>query len=94
MIYRHKQIFSNDSETDSPITIEDLYGPIDYKYYSYERNIDNTFFLSKNAYRQDSPPEKDAPPRIEYELLETKFDFVYNIAKKHVSKISYHRWWV
>ncbi len=72
---------------EMPLTSEDLYGPIDYNYYSYEREIDNTFFLSKSAYRQDSPPAKDAPPRIEYEMLEPQFDFVYKLAKEYLLEI-------
>ncbi|SHH92459.1 DUF2812 domain-containing protein [Clostridium grantii] len=70
-----------------PLTSEDLYGPIDYNYYSYEKEIDKTFFLSKSAYRQDSPPAKDTPPRIEYEILEPQFDFVYRLAKEHLLEI-------
>ncbi|WMJ78726.1 MULTISPECIES: DUF2812 domain-containing protein [unclassified Sedimentibacter] len=70
-----------------PLTCEDLYGPIDYDYYSYKEEIDNTFFLSKSAYEQDSLPAKDAPPEIEYEILEPKFDFVYKLAKEHLLKI-------
>lgn len=70
-----------------PITSEDLYGPIDYNYYSYERKIDNTFFLSKSAYRQDSPPARDTPPQIEYEILEPQFDFVYRLTKEHLLEI-------
>jgi len=70
-----------------PLTSEDLYGPIDYIYYSYERETDNTFFLSKSLYRQDSPPAKDAPPQIEYEVLEPQYDFVYRLAKEHLLEI-------
>lgn len=70
-----------------PLTSEDLYGPIDYNYYSYEEEMDNTFFLSKIVYRQDSAPAKDAPPRIEYEMLEPQFDFVYRLTKEHLLEI-------
>lgn len=70
-----------------PLTSEDLYGPIDYNYYSYERERDNTIFLSKSVYRQDSLPTKDAPPRIEYEMLEPQFDFVYRLAKEQLLEI-------
>ncbi|MDZ7834453.1 MAG: hypothetical protein U5K84_03040 [Alkalibacterium sp.] len=70
-----------------PLTSEDLYGPIDYNYYSYEKEIDNTFFLSKSVYRQDTLPAKDAPPWIEYEILEPQFDFVYQLAKEHLLEI-------
>ena len=60
---------------------------MDYKYYSYEIEMDNTFFLSKSVYRQDSPPAKDAPPRIEYEILEPQFDFVYRLVKAQLLEI-------
>ena len=70
-----------------PLTSQDLYGPIDYIYYSYEGETDSTFFLSKSVYRQDSPPAKDTPPRIEYEILEPQFDFVYRLAKEHLLEI-------
>lgn len=70
-----------------PLTCEDLYGIIDYDYYSYEGDIDSTFFLSKSAYKQDSPPAKNSPPEIKYEILEPKFDFVYKLAKEHLLKI-------
>ncbi len=70
-----------------PLTCEDLYGPIDYKYYSYEREIDSTIFLSKSAYRQDSLPAKDGPPRIEYEILEPQFDLVYQLAREDLLEI-------
>ena len=70
-----------------PLTSEDLYGPIDYNYYSYEKEVDNTFFLSQSVYRQDTLPAKDAPPWIEYEILEPQFDFVYRLAKEHLLEI-------
>ena len=70
-----------------PLTSEDLYGPIDYNYYSYERKSDNTFFIFKSAYRQDSLPAKDAPPQIEYEMLVPQFDFVYRLTKEYLLEI-------
>jgi hypothetical protein len=70
-----------------PLTSEDLYGQIDYDYYSYEKEIDRTLFLSKKVYRQDSLPSKDAPPRIEYEILEPQFDFVYGLTKEQLLEI-------
>ncbi len=82
--YSHEYRLYSD---EIPLTSEDLYGPIDYNYYSYEREMDNTFFLSKSVYRQDSPAAKDAPPRIEYEMLEPQFDFVYRLAKEHLLEI-------
>lgn len=70
-----------------PLTCEDLYGETGYAYYSYERNLNDTFFLSRNLYRQDSLPARDAPPRIEYEILEPKFDFVYQLAREQLLEI-------
>ena len=70
-----------------PLTCEDLYGTIAYDYYSYEKEIDNTIFLAKSSYRQESLPAKDAPPEIAYEILEPKFKFVYHLAKKQLLEI-------
>jgi len=70
-----------------PLTSEDLYGTIDYDYYSYEADTDSTVFISKSEYRQDSLPAKDSPPRIKYEILEPNFDFVYQLAKEYLLKI-------
>lgn len=70
-----------------PLTCKDLYGDIDYDYYSYEKEIDSTVFLTKSNYRQDSLPAKDEPPRIEYTILEPQFDFVYHLAKKNLLEI-------
>ncbi|NYB75111.1 DUF2812 domain-containing protein [Sedimentibacter hydroxybenzoicus DSM 7310] len=72
---------------DIPLTCEDLYGEIDYDYYSYEEKKDSTLFLSKSVYRQDSLPAKNSPPEIEYEILETQFDFIYQLSKEHLLKI-------
>lgn len=82
--YSHEyRLYSN----EIPLTCEDLYGPIDYNYYSYEKEINSTFFLSKSAYRQDSLPAKDAPPQIEYEILIPQFEFVYRLAKEYLLEI-------
>ena len=70
-----------------PLTSEDLYGQIDYDYYSYEREINRTLFLSKSGYCQYSLPAKDSPPRIEYEILEPQFNFVYGLSKEHLLEI-------
>jgi len=70
-----------------PLTSEDLYGQIEYDYYSYEKEIDRTLFLSRSVYRQDTPPSKDSPPRIEYEILKLQFNFVYGLAKQHLLEI-------
>jgi len=70
-----------------PLTCEDLYGSIDYEYYSYESEIDSSIFLSKRAYRQDTLPAKGGPPRIKYEIIDPKFDFVYQLAKDDLLEI-------
>lgn len=70
-----------------PLTCEDLYGPINYDYYSYESETDSTFFVSKSVYRQDSLPAKDSPPEIDYEIIEPQFDFVYRLARKELLEI-------
>jgi hypothetical protein len=72
---------------DIPLTSEDLYGPINYDYYSYEREMDSTLFISKSVYRQDTLPAKDSPPGIEYEVLKPNFDFVYRLSKQHLLEI-------
>jgi len=70
-----------------PLSSQDLYGPIDYDYYSYESELDTTIFLSRSSYRQDSPPAKDSPPEIEYEIIEPRFDFVYSLAREDLLEI-------
>lgn len=70
-----------------PLKCEDLYGEIDYDYYSYEEKKDSTLFLSKSVYRQDSLPAKNSPPEIEYEILEIQIDFVYQLSKDHLLEI-------
>lgn len=69
---------------DMPLTCEDLYGTIDYDYYSYEKESDSTFFLAKSSCRQNALPAKDAPPEITYDIIEPQFDFVYYLAKNHL----------
>ncbi|CDX03849.1 DUF2812 domain-containing protein [Desulfitobacterium hafniense] len=72
---------------DIPLTCEALYGDLDYDYYSYEKEINSTLFLTQSNYRQDSLPAKDAPPRLEYDILEPQFKFVYHLAKNHLLEI-------
>lgn len=67
-----------------PLTCEDLYGPLDYDYYSYEETADSTLFLTKNSYRQDALPAKDAPQRIAYDILKPQFDFAYALVKSQL----------
>lgn len=67
-----------------PLTCEDLYGASDYDYYSYEKNRENSLFLTSTQYRQFALPAYDAPPSIEYTIIEPKFDFVYDIVEKEL----------
>lgn len=72
---------------DIPLRCEDLYEDITYDNYSYEKNMDDSIFLRRSHYRQDSLPGKNSPPRIEYMIIEPKFDFVYDIVVEDLRKI-------
>lgn len=73
---------------DLPLTCEDLYGNNGYEYYSYEKTREDSVFLSRSEYRQASLPGRDAPPSIEYTVIEPKFDFVYQIVAEDLKKAS------
>jgi len=86
--------FSNEYRLYShaiPLTSQDLYGPIDYDYYSYEKDVDSTFLLTRSKYLQDSLPAKDSPPQIEYEILEPHFDIAYRLSKENLLELP--KWW-
>lgn len=72
---------------DIPLKCEDLYGNIAYDNYSYEKHIDNSIFLKRSQYTQDSLPGKNSPPRIEYVIIEPKFNFVYDIIVGDLKKV-------
>lgn len=59
-----------------PLTCQDLYGEIDFSDYSYEKNIENTFLLTKEEYTQNAPPTNGKPPEINYTIYSSKFSFV------------------
>ena len=67
-----------------PLTCQDLYGEIDFEDYSYEKNIQSTFFLTKEEYSQNAPPTKGAPPEINYTVYSSKFNCVDNMIKKEL----------
>ena len=71
-----------------PLTCEDLYGHIDFEYYSYEADEENTPLLHRNHYSQTSPPMKNAPPELEYSIYEPKFEFVKNIVVSDLTKLN------
>lgn len=72
-----------------PLTCEDLYGHIDFEYYSYEADEENTPLLHRNHYSQTSPPMKNAPPELEYSIYEPKFEFVKNIVVSDLTKLNH-----
>ncbi len=80
---REYKIYSD----DIPLTCEDLYGNINYENYSYEKNEDNSIFLIRSLYQQDSLPEQNAPPEIWYETIEPKYNFVYDIIVEDFKKM-------
>lgn len=71
-----------------PLTCEDLYGHIDFEYYSYEADEENTPLLHRNHYSQTRPPMKNAPPELEYSIYEPKFEFVKNIVVSDLTKLN------
>ncbi len=74
---------------DIPLKCEDLYGNIKYDNYSYEKEVYSSILLRKCVYRQDSLPAKNSPPRIEYMIIEPKFDFVHDIVVEDLKKLRY-----
>lgn len=80
---KNYEIYSN----DIPLKYEDLYGDADYEEYSYEKDIDESIFLTRSYYRQDFFTTKNAYLHIEYMIIEPKFDFVYDIVANDLKKI-------
>lgn len=72
---------------DIPLRSEDLYGDIKYENYSYKKDEDNSVFLTRHWYRQDSLPEENTPPEIWYQIIEPKYNFVYDIVVEDLKKI-------
>lgn len=70
-----------------PLTCEDLYGDIDFEYYSFEAEKESTLLLQKEHYSQTRPPMKNAPPELEYNIYIPKFSFVKNIVISDLTKI-------
>ena len=71
-----------------PLTCEDLYGHIDFEYYSYEADEEDTPLLHRSHYSQTRPPMKNAPPELEYSIYEPKFEFVKNIVVSDLTKLN------
>lgn len=71
-----------------PLTCEDLYGHIDFEYYSYEADEENTPLLHRSHYSQTRPPMKNAPPELEYSIYKPKFEFVKNIVVSDLTKLN------
>lgn len=74
-------------QDDIPLKCEDLYGALDYDNYSYEKDVKNTLFLTRREYRQDALPGRNSPREIAYEVIEPKFNFVYNIVIEAMKKV-------
>ena len=70
-----------------PLTCEDLYGHIDFEYYSYEADEEDTPLLHRSHYSQTRPPMKNAPPKLEYSIYKPKFEFVKNIVVSDLTKL-------
>jgi hypothetical protein len=70
-----------------PLTCEDLYGEIDFEYYSYETEEEVTPLLHKNYYSQTRPPMKNAPPELKYSIYKPKFEFVKNVVVSDLTKL-------
>jgi len=70
-----------------PLTCEDLYGHIDFEYYSYEADVEDTPMLHRSHYSQTRPPMKNAPPKLEYSIYKPKFEFVKNIVVSDLTKL-------
>ncbi|MDD2397826.1 MAG: DUF2812 domain-containing protein [Tissierellia bacterium] len=70
-----------------PLTCEDLYGHIDFEYYSYEADVEDTPLLHRSHYSQTRPPMKNAPPKLEYSIYKPKFEFVKNIVVSDLTKL-------
>ena len=70
-----------------PLTCEDLYGHIDFEYYSYEADEEDTPLLHRSHYSQTRPPMKNAPPELEYSIYKPKFEFVKNIVVSDLTKL-------
>lgn len=70
-----------------PLTCEDLYGTVDFEYYSYEAEEESTIFITKNYYSQTRPSMKNAPPSLEYSIYKPKFEFVRNIVISDLTKL-------
>ena len=72
----HEDISSN----QLPITIDDLYKDID-KNLEFEQylNIDESMFLTKSTYEEYN---LDNPNNIYYEVVQPKYEFIYDLAKK------------
>lgn len=71
-----------------PLTCEDLYGVTDYEYYSYEKRVEDTIFLTRTSYGQTSLPAKDAPPEIFYTIIVPKMNFLHPIVAEDQMKES------
>ncbi len=69
-----------------PLTVQDLYGEIDYDDYSYSAEYEDSFLLSRHIFEQSPPPfiyDTDIPD-IYYRVFVPQYDFVYDILAEHM----------
>lgn len=72
-------------QDELPLTCEDLYGEIDFDEYSYKKNIEQTFLLTKEEFLQTAVPSENNPPEIEYVIYTTNFNWVSDLVIKELT---------
>ena len=66
------------------LTAEDLTDTRDYPYYSYENHHQATPLLAYSEMSQMAPPvQKDSPPELKYEVIDVKWDALYEMCLRH-----------
>lgn len=61
-----------------PLKTQDLYGDVDYDYYSYKKNVSSSIFASNEEYLQNVMQQENAPKGLQYQIITTKYKFVYD----------------
>lgn len=66
------------------LTAEDLTDTRHYPYYSYENHHQATPLLAYSEMSQMTPPvQKDSPPELKYEVIDVKWDALYEMCLSH-----------
>lgn len=74
------EIFSD----EIPLVVADLYPDAEHPDYSYEKEIDSTLFMKSTSYSQSLYPMRDKPPEISYDIIECKYDWVFDTAMEYL----------